>query len=151
MQYINGLIGCVFAVIALLHVPHPTPFAWLPYVCGGALAFITLKSEISIPWSRVLAIATTAAMFFFFAGFFVLAPKLSADWYTRQEGWLAVTRLIGAFLMLPILSDYSCRLKAECREAIAHHRRMFFTAPDHHTHQTAPAHRSNTAPNHSNS
>lgn len=131
MQYINGLIGCILLLIGLVHVPFPMPLSWLPYLIGAVLAFITLKSEISVGPARVLAIGTTAAMFYFFAGFFVVAPNLAADWYTRPEGWDAVGRIVAAFLMLPILSEYSCRLKAECREALEHQRqrRHFFTAP----------------------
>lgn len=140
MLYINGFIGCVLLLIGLVHVPFPMPFSWAPYLVGAALALITLKSEISIPLARLLAIGTAVAMFFFFAGFFVGAPKLAADWYTRPEGWDAVGRIIAAFLMLPILSEYSCRLKAERREAIAHERqrRYFFSAPEHAPNQPPP-------------
>ncbi len=136
MHYINGLIGFVLVLLGLIHVPHPMPLSWLPYICGAALALITLKSDIAIPLARVLAIATAGLMFFFFAGFFVVAPELSADWYTEQTGWLAVARLSAAFVMLPILSNYSCRLKAEGREAMAHERRTFFSAPNSATQHT---------------
>lgn len=131
MQYINALIGCLFVVIALVYALHPNPLAWAPYSAAAVLSLITLKPEISIAFSRVLAISTTALMFFFFAGFFLLVPKLAADWYTNQTGWEAVFRIFGAFAMIPILSDYSCRLKAECAEARLHARRAFFSAPDH--------------------
>jgi hypothetical protein len=131
MQYINASIGCLFIVIALLYALHPNPLAWAPYSAAAVLSLITLKSEISIAFSRVLAISTTALMFFFFAGFFLLVPKLAADWYAHQAGWEAVFRIFGAFAMIPILSDYSCRLKAECAEARLHARRAFFSAPDH--------------------
>jgi hypothetical protein len=130
MQYINALIGCSFIVIALFYALHPSPMAWAPYAIAGLLALISMKSEISIAVSRVLAVSTTALMFFFFAGFFVLVPQLATDWYTNQEGWQAVCRIFGAFAMIPILSDYSCRLKAECREARYSARRAFFSAPD---------------------
>ena len=62
--------------------------------------------------------------------FFIVVPKLEANWYLQQEGWHAVCLILGAFAMIPILSDYSCRLKAECREARAH-RRAFFSVPSH--------------------
>jgi hypothetical protein len=138
MQYINGLIGCVFVVIGLIHVPHPMPLTWVPYLGAAVLAFITLKPEISVAFARILAITTTVAMFFFFAGFFVVAPKLAADWYMRPEGWDAVGRITTGFLMLPILSEYSCRLKAECREALEHQRRPFFSAPRSVANHTPP-------------
>ena len=132
MLYLNGLIGCIFLLIALLHVPHPMPFTWVPYLGAAMLALITLKREISDALSRALAVITTLTMFFFFAGFFVIVPKLAADWYRHQEGWEAVCLILAAFAMIPILSDYSCRLKAECREARqAHRRRAFFSVPSH--------------------
>jgi energy-coupling factor transporter transmembrane protein EcfT len=137
MQYINALIGCTFIVLALLHAPHPNPFTWLPYSIAAVLALITIKAEISIPISRILAIATTALMFFFFAGFFLMVPKLAADWYTHQAGWEAVSRILGAFVMIPILSDYSCRLKADCIEARRKEGRAFFSVPNHITNNDA--------------
>jgi hypothetical protein len=74
-------------------------------------------------------------MFFFFAAFFLIVPKLTADWYLSQYGWEAVCRILGAFVMIPILSDYSCRLKAECLEAREARRTAFFSVPsDVHTH-----------------
>ena len=138
MQYINGLIGCVFVLIGLVHVPHPMPLTWLPYLGAAVLAFISVKPEIGIGLARVLAVATTAAMFFFFAGFFVVAPKLAADWYIRPEGWDAVGCILAAFLMLPILSEYSCRLKADCRDAVQDQSRSFFAAPSSATNHTPP-------------
>jgi len=138
MHYINGLIGCVLILIGLVHVPHPMPLTWLPYVIAGLLAFVTLKANISSSLVWVLAIATAAAMFFFFAGFFVAAPKLATDWYTRPEGWDAVGRIIAAFLMLPILSEYTCRNKAECRDARERRRGSFFAASDSAANHTPP-------------
>ena len=70
-------------------------------------------------------------MFFFFAWFFLMVPSLEADWYANQAGWAAVCRLLGAFLMIPILSEYSCRLKADCLEARAARRTAFFSVPSH--------------------
>ncbi|MAT82792.1 MAG: hypothetical protein CMQ43_07625 [Gammaproteobacteria bacterium] len=137
LQIFHGLVGTTFAVLALLHVPHPSPWLWAPYAAGSVLAFLTLVPNLSIFASRILAIAATALMFFFFAGFFTEVPRLASDWYQSQEGWSAVARLLGAFTLIPVLSDYSCRCKAECREARSgrHAGGMrghgFFTAPDH--------------------
>lgn len=131
MQYIHGLIGCALLLFALIHVPHPTPFVWVPYALGAALAFLTLRQEIRESLSLVFAITTTALMFFFFAGFFVVVPKLAADWYMHQQGWAAVCLIVSAFMMIPVLSDYSCRLKAECREARQARRDAFFSVPSH--------------------
>ena len=130
MQYIHGFIGCVLVLLALIHIPFPEPLAWLPYSVAAVLAFITLKSELSIPISRVLAIATAGMMFFFFAVFFLVVPKLEASWYTTQYGWAAVCLILSAFVMIPILSEYSCRLKADCMEARQARRNAFFSVPD---------------------
>ena len=131
MQYINGLIGCALILFALIHVPHPTPFVWVPYAVAAAFAFLTLRHELHETFSLILAVATTAVMFFFFAGFFVVVPKLAADWYMHQQGWAAVCLILSAFAMIPILSDYSCRLKAECREARQARRHAFYSVPSH--------------------
>jgi hypothetical protein len=136
MQYVYGLIGVLFVVIALLHVPHPSPWLWLPYALGAALAGLALIPNLNILLARLLAVGATALMFFLFAGFFMAVPKLSSDWYQSQEGWLVVTRLLGAFTLIPLLSDFSCRCKAECiaarsRSAAAASRAGgFFTAPE---------------------
>jgi len=135
MQVFQGLVGFTFAVLALLHVPHPSPWLWLPYAAGAVLAFVTLLPNLSLFVSRVLAVAATALMFFFFAGFFTEVPRLESDWYQSQEGWSAVAGLVGAFTLIPVLSDYSCRCKAECRQVRPGrrlHRRHhgFFSAPD---------------------
>jgi hypothetical protein len=136
MQYVYAVIALLFVVIALLHVPHPSPWLWLPYALGAALAGVALISNLSIMLSRLLAIGATALMFFFFAGFFMAVPNLSSDWYQSQEGWLVVTRLLGAFTLIPLLSGFSCRCKAE--DGVARHRSAdaatgsggFFTAPE---------------------
>lgn len=130
MQYIHGFIGCVLLVLALIHIPFPEPLAWLPYSAAAVLALITMKSELSMAISRVLAIATAAMMFFLFALFFLVVPTLEADWYMTQYGWAAVCLILSAFLMIPILSDYSCRLKADCMEARAARRTAFFSVPN---------------------
>ncbi len=132
MLYLSGLIGCIFVLIASLHVPHPMPFTWVPYLGAAALALITLKREIGDAIAEALAVVTTVTMFFFFAAFFVVVPKLAADWYQHQEGWEAVCLIVCAFAMIPILSHYSCRLKEDCpEEAPAERRRAFFSLPVH--------------------
>ena len=131
MQLIHGAIALVLLAVALLHVPHPTPFIWVPYALASALAIITLFADVGLFFSRLLAISTTMLMFFFFAGFFMDVPKLESDWYVHQEGWFAVSTLLAAFAMIPILSDYSCRCKADCIHARAAQRLSFFSAPGH--------------------
>ena len=57
MHYIHGAIALVLAVVAMLHVPHPTPFLWVPYALASALAAVTLFPEISLLLSRLLALS----------------------------------------------------------------------------------------------
>ena len=71
MQYINGLIGCTFIVIALMHAPYPTPFAWAAYLGAAGLAFITLKNEWEI-WNRLPLLITCILL-------------LSAEWFIRKR------------------------------------------------------------------
>ena len=136
MHYFNGIIGCVFVVLALLHIGIPDSFYLITmYLTGAALAFITLIPEISLLFSRLLAFATTASMFFYFANFFLMAPELHGNWYLEQ--FLAIGMLFGAFFMIPVLADYSCRLKADSYEARAKKRSAFFSVPqklDKHIH-----------------
>ena len=132
MQYIHGFIGFVLVLMVLIHVPFPDPLEWVPYAFAATLAFITLTPNMSMSIARILAISTAGLMFFFFALFFLLVPRLEADWYTTQFGWSAVCRILAAFLMIPILSDYSCRLKKDCMEAReARRTTAFFSVPNH--------------------
>ena len=131
MSFIHGFIGSVLLLMAVIHMPFPSPFAWLPYTIAASLAFITLLPNLSMGLSRLLAVATVGLMFFFFALFFLLVPRLEADWYMTQYGWSAVCRILTAFLMLPILSEYSCRLKKDCMEARRARRGAFFSVPNH--------------------
>lgn len=134
LQYFYGLVALTFVTLALLHVPHPTPWLWVPYAAGAVLAVLTLAPSLPLAVSRLLAVSATALMFFFFSGFFMEVPRLESDWYQSQEGWSAVGLLVAAFTLLPVLSNFSCRCKARCRDSIGPTRRLrhpgFFTAPD---------------------
>ena len=101
MQYINGTIGSAFAIFALLHLPHPHWLYWAAvYSVGAILAFTTLKTNISLGASRVLAVITTMAMFFYFSAFFKLAPQLAENWYLNTSTMDALGMLISAFAMM---------------------------------------------------
>ena len=131
MHIINGAIGLILAALAVLHVSMPEcTQVTIAYAVGSLLAFLTLIPFMSIPVARMFAVATTACMFFYFAGFFSMAPELHTQWYRGMQAREAFSQLMAAFFMIPVLSSYSCRLKAECREAMEKRRTGFFSVPD---------------------
>lgn len=132
MPMMTGLIGCILLGLAVVHifVPNHLLVASL-YGAGAALAFITLKRDISVLLARVLAIATTALMFFYFAGFFKMSLKFNEHWYQGGTALDALGLLISAFAMIAVLSEYSCLLKADCKERMEEKNRAFFSVPQH--------------------
>lgn len=135
MRVINGVIGGVLLALAVLHafIPHAASLTLMSlYGVGAMLALLTWSNNISLGLARVLAIGTTAVMFFYFAGFFKMAPHFSETWYMSGDALEAVGLLLSAFAMIPVLSSYSCLLKAECREAMEKDtsRRAFFSVPE---------------------
>ncbi len=128
MSYLNGFIGLGFILLALLHLGVPDASVLIgTYLFGSALAFLTLVRRLPLNVARLLALVTTAATFFYFIGFFQMAPHLGSGWYAVHTK--ALGQLLGAFAMIPVLADYSCRLKADCLEAGARHRLGFFSVP----------------------
>lgn len=129
MSYLNGAIGFGFILLALLHLGVPDADVLIgAYLTGSALAFATIPRQLPPNVVRVLAVVTTAATFFYFIGFFQMAPHLGSGWYAVHTK--ALGQLLGAFAMIPVLAEYSCRLKADCAEAGDPKRSAFFTAPD---------------------
>ncbi len=128
MSYLNGFIGFGFILLALLHLGVPDgSFLVGTYLFGSALAFITLVRRLPLNAARVLALVTTAATFFYFIGFFQTAPHLGDGWYAVHTR--ALGQLLGAFAMIPVLAEYSCRLKADCLDAGEQPRMGFFSVP----------------------
>lgn len=135
MRMVNGLIGLMLLALALLHAFIPNSYVTVViFLAGAGLAFVTLlRSGVSLHIARVLAVATTAVMFFFFAGFFHMASSFNEHWYYSGSALEGVGMLLSAFAMIPILSCYSCMLKAE-----GHRREIrdvkspaFFRVPEH--------------------
>lgn len=133
MRYVNGLIGVTFLVLAFVHLGNTSLAHW---VCngmlfvGGLLAVSSLWHPPSRYLTRTLAIATTALMFTFFAVFFSLVPQFSDGWYASALGLEAVSALIGAFALIPVLASHSCHLKGDCAHSIREKRHGFFAPPD---------------------
>ncbi|MCY4344392.1 MAG: hypothetical protein OXE83_12560 [Gammaproteobacteria bacterium] len=128
MKCLNGAIGFGLILLALLHLGVPArPHALIGMYCFGALlAFITLARRVAHWPARILAVCATGCMLFFFAGFFQMAPSLGDEWYAVHLSSLG--QLIAAFAMLPVLSGYSCLMKADCAEA--RKSRGFFSVPE---------------------
>jgi len=105
----------MLAVFSILCLHDSNAELWMSvYGLGSVLAFVTLIPHIGLISARMLALVTTIVMFFYFAGFFQLAPTLAADWYAGGKARAAISLLLAGFAMIPILSYYSCRMKAEC-------------------------------------
>lgn len=134
MRYVNGVIGGVFLILTLLYAgqgstAHGTCLTMLAF--ATALAFTTFVPSLPTILSRILAIATVATMFYFFAGFFTMASSFEGQWYRSASAFEAIAFLLSAFCLLPVLSDFSCRLKADCPRSRARktERKGFFTVP----------------------
>ncbi len=112
MQYLNGTVGLILVVLTILQFDNPDRAPWI-YAIGAILALCALKRGLTLWTVRVLAVATAAVMFFYFAGFFTMAPRLQADWYWHSAAFDAGGLLVAAFAMIPVLSEYSCRMKGD--------------------------------------
>ena len=115
MLVVNAIIAVGLLVFALLARDEPGNAAM--FIGGAVLAAIAFKHWLSTWMVRVLALVSAAAMFSYFAQFFVLVPTLQPGWYWQpHEAVGAVGLLFAGFAMIPVLSEYSCRMKAseEC-------------------------------------
>lgn len=134
MRYLNGIIGGIFLILTLLYAGQGSTahFSCLSMLAlATALAFTTFAPSLPISLSRVLAVITVATMFYFFAGFFTMASSFEGQWYKSATAFEAIAFLLSAFCLLPVLSDFSCRLKADCPRSRARigERKGFFTVP----------------------
>ena len=114
MQYVNAVIAVALLVFALASLAAPVEA--LMYTVGAALAATAFKHWLRAWMVRVLAIATAGTLFWYFGQFFMLANSLEPGWYAGGEGIHAIGLLCSGFAMIPVLSEFSCRMKAsaEC-------------------------------------
>ena len=111
MHYVNAIISFVLVLAAVVHFDRPAESAM--FVLGAVLAAIALKHWLHARMVGLLAVITTGAMFFFFASFFRLTPTLQPDWYWQGQQAVHVASLLFAgFAMIPVLTEFSCRMKA---------------------------------------
>ena len=142
MRMLNAVICCVLVLFAVLHffIPNHLHVAAV-FGTGAMLAFITIfrPGRLSANGARFFAVCTTATMFFYFAGFFKMASGFEENWYQTGAALEGIGFLMAAFLMIPILSCYSCLLKAEgcehfaeeASKSSAKERGAFFGVPKH--------------------
>jgi len=113
MQYVNGALALVLVGLGALHIDDPDPAIWLSLYGAGAILAATACKPSLTPWTvRVLATAATVTMFIYFAGFFFCAPYLTEGWYAREGHASTLALLVAGFCMMPVVSGYSCRMKA---------------------------------------
>ena len=110
MRYVNGLIGLTLVLVAWSHVGEADWVIWLPvYGAGAIIALSSLKAEMPDWMVWACAIATAGMMFGYFSLFFQYAPHLRDDWIT--QGHACSYLLLAGFCMIPVLSEYSRRMK----------------------------------------
>ena len=115
MQYVNAIIAVALLGLAVLMRHDPGEAAM--YVLGAILAATAFKHWLSTWMVRLLAFVAAGTLFCYFGKFLYLAPTLQPDWYWQPLEVLDVAGLLFAgFAMIPVLAEYSCRMKAsnEC-------------------------------------
>ena len=115
MHYVNAIIAVALLGLALLMRHQPGEAAM--FIVGAVLAAIAFKHWLSTWMVRTLAFVAAGTMFCYFGRFLLLVPTLQPDWYWQPlEVVDAVGLLFAGFAMMPVLSEYSCRMKAseEC-------------------------------------
>lgn len=106
-------ITLAFVVFAALQLNDPDSGVWFSlYGLGAVASGLTLFDAIPRTAHRVLAVGTMLLMFVYFFGFFGLAPGLQGNWWQSEQAREALGLLFGGFAMIPVLSCFSCRLKA---------------------------------------
>ena len=130
MRIFNAIVGCMLLGLAVLHGFIPkTPLLSVIYAAGAVLALASLWRNVSFSFARVFAFLTVAAMFFYFAAFFRIVDHFHENWYRGGMALEAVGMLLSAFAMIPVLSVFSCRMKADCVEPSSPSQALF-SAPD---------------------
>jgi heme/copper-type cytochrome/quinol oxidase subunit 2 len=130
MRIFNAIVGCMLLGLAVLHGFIPkTPLLSVIYAAGAVLALASLWRNVSFSFARVCAFLTVAAMFFYFAAFFRIVDHFHENWYRGGMALEAVGMLLSAFAMIPVLSVFSCRMKADCVEPSSTSQALF-SAPD---------------------
>ena len=130
MRIFNATVGFMLLGLAVLHGFIPkSPLLSVIYAAGSVMALVSLWRNINFGTARVFAFLTVAAMFFYFAAFFRIVDHFHENWYRGGMALEAVGMLLSAFAMIPVLSVFSCRMKADCVE-LGLTSQALFSAPD---------------------
>ncbi len=123
-----------FAGVCRLACICPKSFPYIDCVrFGRTLRFSNIDSGRYNHYTtaRIFALGTTAVMFFYFACFFTMAREFQDGWVRTGSGLEGLGLLLAAFMMIPILSCYSCLLKADgCEQPTSAKGAAFFRVPD---------------------
>jgi len=129
MRLLIMLITVTFVAFAVLQHDDLDSGVWMSvYLAGALVSGAALLSEIPRNGQRLLAVGTMLLMFFYFFGFFQMAPTLHGDWWQSETSREALGLLFSAFAMIPVLACYSCKLKAN-RAAKGRKSPAVFSAP----------------------
>lgn len=129
MRLLLVTITLTFVAFAALQFNDPDFGLWVSiYLAAAAVSGATLIDGLPRLVHRVLAVCTMLMMFFYFFGFFEMAPTLHGDWWHAETSREAFGLLFSAFAMIPVLSCYSCQLKAK-RAAKDRRSPAVFSAP----------------------
>ena len=117
MRFVNTIIAVVLFGLALLEfwLLNDSAAAFM-FALGAVMAALASKHWLRLPLVRLLALLSTGILFCYFWRFFALTPTLQADWYWQTDTLNAVGSLLAGFGMIPVVAEYSCRMKAngEC-------------------------------------
>ena len=136
MRIVSGIIAFILLVFTILNAFIPNHlYAASMYGLGAFFALVTVKKGgMGLSWAYFYAISTAALMFFYFAGFFTMAPGFEEGWHRTGAALEGFGMLLSAFMMIPILSAYSCLIKGkECdqfRDEAASKPKAFFSVPE---------------------
>jgi len=113
MRLVIALITLTFVAFAGMQLDDPDIGVWVSiYLAGALISGAALLNGLPRNVHRMLAVGTMLLMFFYFFGFFQLAPTLHGEWWRTEAAREALGMLFSAFAMIPVLSCYSCQLKA---------------------------------------
>jgi len=109
LHYLSGLIGIAFVVLTL--------FSWqTPWIAGlflscGVLSFVAIGPSRVRWWLYTCCIASALASATLFARFFVQVEAVSDLTATTGFDYALLTDFLAGFMMMYIVSEYSCWLK----------------------------------------